>query len=181
MLSSHTSYCQLLLSQSVGFMCVESHYLGRNLINNVTTCQISHFVRIPDVDLESRLRSLFHAHARLRLSFRAIRLRRRLHGRGSSEDRALLFHIGRVRCPDPAGCLGGRGEWSRATSGERLLLGRCWCLICGCWGGLGGRFSQWTERVDGIIDGFEFSGLCADLACASGASSSWYADGGRAV
>lgn len=144
----------------------------------MTACQVSHFVWISHIDLESGLRSLLHAHARLRLSLRSIRLHRRLHRRRSPEDRALLFHIARVRCSHSAGCLGGRGEWSRATSGERLLLGRCWRLVCGCWGGLGGRFSQWTEGVNGIIDGFEFSGLCADLACASGASSSWYADCG---
>lgn len=160
---------------------MQSNYLRRNLINNVTACQVSHFVRISDIDLEGRLCSILHAYAGLRLPFQSIRLRRRLHGRGSSEDRGLLFQIVRVDCIRSVRCLGGRGERSRATPGERLLLGRCWCFICGCWGGLGRRFAQWTQGVDGIINGFKFSGLCADLACPSWASSPWYADSGRAV
>lgn len=137
----------------------------------MTTRQIAHFVRVTDSNLKCRLRGLLHAHTGLCLTLRSLPFHRWLYGRRSSEPSTIVCEIGFSK-PGCAYYLRESRGWLRAASGQRFFLRGRWSFIGGCCARFGRCFSQRTQRVNGIINGFEARRLCADFASSSWASSS---------
>lgn len=152
-------------------------YLGPHLVYNMTAGQIPHLMWITDGDIKCRIGSLLDTDAGLGLSFRTVCLTGGLHRRGVPKPRTIFLQAHRIGHSSSAGSLRRRRRGPHISPGEGLLLRWCGSLIRGGGTGVASFVAERTQRIEGIINGFQFCRLCTDLAGAPGTSSYGRADG----